>query len=390
MTQVEKTFSTAKVFESPANLSAAIVVPTGKVSVCGDVATVEVWKDKKIVDIKVKLCGTYPAVVCDGKLAKEYALKICAVAESEESGVYYIKSLAYAQDENGAYIGINKDKPELLDEKELTAENMFFVKSEVKPVSPFRKITRYYQEATANQRPVETKSYFLGDFSLGKYDFDITNWAGTRRHFDAGKTAFAQNFSKVLVKYNFKSKEPEWVLFDSVSLPQLIDIDFSELSYVVSNNLTNGLDDESCMAGEDLVFLFGEVAAYDEIDVKMTLGETAKADADAALFETARVRAKILSANMDEYVTLQYTRDDGVLAGKSMKLSAAGVDAEGYSVFEFRMRETQAWQNTVSFIRMAFPEGDYELDYVKLFATGNSSAVKLGKALPMLSDGHFE
>ena len=37
------------------------------------------------------------------------------------------------------------------------------------------------------------------------YDFDITNWAGARTHFDAGKSAFAKDFSRVLVKYNYEN-----------------------------------------------------------------------------------------------------------------------------------------------------------------------------------------
>ena len=68
-------------FKTPSALSAAIVVPTGKVTVCGDIATVEMWKDNKIVDVKVNTLDTYPAVVCDGKLGAEYALKICALVE---------------------------------------------------------------------------------------------------------------------------------------------------------------------------------------------------------------------------------------------------------------------------------------------------------------------
>ena len=103
------------VFECPKCLSEAIVVPTGNVTVSGDVASVEVWKDGKIVNISVDTLGTYPAVVTDGKLAEEYALKICAAVETEKSGVYNLVSLGYAQDENGTYVGLNKDKPELLD-----------------------------------------------------------------------------------------------------------------------------------------------------------------------------------------------------------------------------------------------------------------------------------
>ena len=390
MNKINEIFDAAKVFETPSNLSLSIVVPTGNVTVSENYATVEIWQNNAIVNVKVNTLGTYPAVVVDGTLSKEYALKLCAIAESEESGVYYIKSLGYAEDENGDYIGLNKDKPELLDETEITPDNLFFVKSEVKPISPFRRVDRYYQ-AAANKLFVPTKSYFLGDFSFGKYHFDITNWAGTRVHFDAGKTAFAQDFSKVLVKYNFEDKESEWVLFDSKALPLMsYDIDFKELSYIVSNNPTNGPQDESCMAGEDLVFLFGEVDVPKGKDVALSLGKEAEVNVDAALYETLRFRVKLSGDMSDEDAILTYEREDGAVGEHKFKLASSGIDAEGYHVFELRLREVQVWQNTVSKITITLPEGSYELDYVKLFPTGNASDVKLGDPLPMFSDGHYE
>ena len=390
MNMVNKKFSEAGVFESPSKLSSVIVVPTGNVSVSGNVATVEVWKDKEFVNLKVNTLGTYPSVVSDGKLNEAYALKLCAAVESDEKDVYYLKSLAYAEDENGEYIGINKTNPELLEETELTPENLFFIKSDVEPVSPFRRVDRYYQGA-ANKLYVETKSYFLGDFSIGKYDFDITNWAGRRMRFDAGKTAFAHEFSKVLAKYNFVDKPSEWVLFDSAALPLMsYDIDFKNLSYIVSNNPTNGPKDESCMAGEDLVFLFGEVDVPAGKEVALTFGEETDADVDAALYETLRFRVKISGEVSDENAMLTYVRKDGAVGEQAFKLASGGIDTEGYHVFELRLREVQAWQNTVSKITIALPEGNYELDYVKLFPTGNASDVKLGEPLPMFSDGNFE
>jgi hypothetical protein len=76
MTNTEIKFNEKGVFENPSKLSQAIVVPTGAATVCGDIATVEVWKDNKIENIKVNTAGTYPAVVSDGKLADEYALHL--------------------------------------------------------------------------------------------------------------------------------------------------------------------------------------------------------------------------------------------------------------------------------------------------------------------------
>jgi len=389
--RIDEVFEMSGVLKNPESLSAAIVVPTGKITVFENVVDVEVWKDNRILNVKVNTQGTYPPVVADGKLCEEYALNICTIAETEkDSGVYYIKSLGFSEDENGTYTGINKDKPELLDETEITSENLFFIKTGVKPVTPFRRVDRYYQ-AAANKLFVPTKSYFLGDFSFGKYHFDITNWAGTRVHFNAGKTAFAQEFSKVLVKYNFADKESEWVLFDSAALPLMsYDLDFNNLSYIVSNNTTNGPQDESCMAGEDLVFLFGEVDVPAGIDVNLVLDKETEVNVDAALYETLRFRVKVLGEVSDENAILTYTRADGAVGEQPFKLASAAIDVEGYHVFELRLREVQVWQNTVSKIKITLPEGNYELDYVKLFPTGNASDVKLGKALPMFSDGHFE
>ena len=389
MNMINEKFKEAKIFECPAKLADAIVVPTGKASVSGNIAEVEVWQDKKIVNIKVNTLGIYPAIVVDGKLSDAYAMKLCAVVETEEKGVYYLTSLGFAEDENGEYIGINKTKPELLDEKEITPENLFFVKSDVEPVSPFRRVDRYYQGA-ANKLYVETKSYFLGDLSIGKYDFDITNWAGRRMRFDAGKTAFAQDYSKVLVKYNFVCGKTEWVLFDSAALPLMGDVDFKKLSYVVSNNPTNGPEDESCMAGEDLVFLAGEVDLPEGKDIALELGKEAAADVDAALYETLRFRVKINGEASADDAKLTYVRKDGAVGELAFKLASGGVDIDGWHVFELKLREVQAWQNTIAKFTIDFPAGDYELDYVKLYPTGNSSDVKLGKALPMFSDGNFE
>ena len=386
--QTEKRFNEFGIFETPDKLSTAIVVPTGTVKVCGDVATLEVWKDNKIVNIKVNTLGTYPAVINNDKLADEYALKICAAVETEESGVYYIKSVGYAQDENGAYVGLNKDKPELLDETELTAENMFFVKSEVVPVSPFRTVVRYFQNAS-NKVPVPTRSYFLGDFSFGKYDFDITCWSGTRQHFMAGKTAFAQDFSKVLVKYNFANKASEWVVYDSKTLPLMVDIDFKELSYVVSNNPTNGPVDESCMKGEDIVFLFGEVDVPEIKQISLAPGKETEVGVDAALYKVLRMRVKIDGEPSDGEAKFTYARTDGAVCEYKFTLGLAGVDTEGYYVFDLKMREVQSWQNVIKSVKVEFPEGNYEIDYAMLLATGYSSDVKLGKALPMFSDGNY-
>lgn len=380
----------SEMFGNPAALSSAVVIPTGKVTDCGEIATLEVWKNNIIENVKIDTKDTYPKVVSDGKLGDEYNLKLCALVE-KESGVYSIISLGCATDgENGAYVGLNKDKPELLDETEITPENLFFIKSNVKPISPFRRVDRYYQGA-GNKLFVPTKSYFLGDYSFGKYHFDITNWAGTRVHFDAGKTAFAQDFSKVLVKYNFEDKEPEWVLFDAAALPLMsYDIDFKNLSYIVSNNPANGPQDESCMAGEDLVFLFGEVDVPSGKDIALDFGKEAQVNVDAALYETLRFRVKISGEVSDENAILTYEREDGAVGEQPFKLASSGVDTEGYHVFELRLREVQVWQNTVSKIKITLPEGNYELDYVKLFPTGNKSDVKLSAALPMFSDGHFE
>ena len=305
MNMINEKFNEAKIFECPAKLSSAIVVPTGSVAVSEDAAAIEVWQDNKIVNIKVNTIGTYPSVVIDGKLSDAYTKQICAVVESEVKGVYYLKSLAFAEDENGAYIGINKSNPELLDETELTAENMFFIKSGVKPVSPVRRVDRYYQGA-GNKLFVNTKSYFLGDFSFGKYDFDITNWAGTRMRFDAGKTAFAKDFSKMLVKYNFADGKTEWVLFDCAALPLMGDVDFKKLSYIVSNNPTNGPQDESCMAGEDLVFLFGEVDLIEGEDVALAFGEEAAVDVDALIVNQQTVHIEQYGTNISHKTTLPF------------------------------------------------------------------------------------
>ena len=212
-----------------------------------------------------------------------------------------------------------------------------------------------------------------------------------RKKFDAGKTAFAKDFSKVLVKYNFADKTSEWVLFDSKALPLMsYNIDFKKLSYIVSNNPTNGPEDESCMAGEDLVFVFGEVDVPEGKDIELTLGEDARADVDAGLYETLRFRVKITGTLSDENAVLTYVRSNGTVGEQPFKLASSGVDTEGYHVFEMKLKEVLVWQNVVSTIKITFPDGEYELDYVKLFPTGNSSDVKLGKALPMFSDGDFK
>ncbi|MBR2021360.1 MAG: hypothetical protein IJ939_02900, partial [Clostridia bacterium] len=349
----------------------------------------EVWKDGKIVNISVDTRDTYPAVVADGKLAEEYALKICAAVETDKSDVYNLVSLGYAQDENGTYVGLNKDKPELLDETELTQENMFFIRNDFEPVSPFRRVDRYYQ-GQHNRMGVETKSYFLCDFSFGKYDFDITNWAGTRTHFDAGKSAFAKDFSRVLVKYNYENKASDWVVYDDAALPLMGDVKFKKLSYIVSNNVKNGPEDESCMAGEDLVFLFGEVDVPAGKKVNLVLSEKAETCADAALYETFRVRMKVKGELSDELAVLTYERKDGAVGERKFKLAMAGVDTEGYLILDFKMREVQIWQNIISGIKVELPEGNYEIDYAEFLPTGSSSDVKLGAPLPMFSDGNYE
>ena len=355
----------------PATLLSATVIPTNDNSpvVEGDYATITAWQNGSLTTIKVVTKGTWPAIIENGILSDSYDNQPCAIAQIGTTGTYYLKSLANSLNADGGdYIGINKDNSVL----DGTDASEMFVSRVESLASPFQRFDRYAQTSSSNASPVTTDSFFLGDFALGTYSHTITNWAGSSKTYEnAGKTAYMTDSSKVVVKYELPDGTSEWATYDATALNASgvngkttlnQNIEFSELTYVVSNNV-NGTSDASTMEAEDLVLLAGvvEVPEYvtsvgDGLDASMYGRIKIKVDSlPSAYYEVSKSFSS--STNVAYTFNLKFTRLDAYGNSKEFTSYAItdkhfGVLAGGGYVLDFDMTLVPEWQGTITDVQL--------------------------------------
>lgn len=443
--QIEKESASAiigkfsSVLANPSTLMGSIVIPTELVKAESASAILKVFNvsTNAFEEITVNTANTWPAIIKNGALNSSYTLKPCAVVT--ENGTKYIMSLGYSRDgESGQYTGIEKSDVSILDDEADTDGTNMFIKNTFRPESPFRKVTRYFQRTDAYANKVTsgvTPSYFLGDFSFGSYNFKSNIWSNVAKEFEAGKTAFAQNYSKVVAKYNYADGSSDWVVYDKDAIALVDNIDFATTTYIVANdpdnltledntgvtNTVTGESYDSIMEGEKLVFLFGEVNMPAQVGVEFndatgyTLTNAASSSIsdgvltisanksssdsgraqvnvsdvsiDASLYNTIMIKAlPSFNGSSDNYVTgyVKFTRKTGNTSKDykysfNMKTSKA-TSVDGMYVYKLDMSNVTYWHGTIENISVTFPIGSsitnkqHKIDFVRFLATGYDSA----------------
>ena len=193
-----------EIMTSPLEVSQNIIIPTSikDVEAVSDGDTEEVitfvyaYVDEEVKYVPVSLDDCCPAIVEDGKVTAEYDEKLC-VYTIDKDGIYHIRSLGYAENENGEYIGLEKEDPGILYNEE--DENVMF-----------------YVDRKENQElyRVVGNRYDVGFDALVTFD---ENTVIVIRHYDSDKDRY------------------EYVIYDNDTIENLTFKNI-DLTYIVSNN----------------------------------------------------------------------------------------------------------------------------------------------------------
>ena len=326
------------VMNSSSSIKSNLIIPTNDTAptVSGNIVTMKAWKDGSIVTLNVSTKNTYPAIIDTntGLLSDAYAEKPCVYYLSD--GVYYIKSLGRSTNAGGDYNGVEKSDPSAM---EANVDGSALFLSEITDgnvASPFQRLP-IDDELTNGQ-----DSFFLGDFATGKFEFTFSRANSATRTIETGKTGIIGSDSKVVAKYNFANGTTEWVSYAQAQLLKMgLDsdnydikdgIDFTNLTYVVSNNTTNA--GENQREYEDLVILAGEV---DVPEHTTTLTNFNSAEYNKVIVKTT---------SSASYVTVTFTRADGV--SNSIKYYAYGTTPDGYRVFDVDLDGIAKYHSTIT------------------------------------------
>ncbi len=193
-----------EIMSSSLSVAQNIVIPTS----LKDVETVYIsdieenitfvyaYVDESVKYVPVYLEDCYPAIVEDGKLNAEYDEKLC-IYTVDSNGLYHIRSLGYAENENGEYIGLEKEDMSVLYDEE--NENVMF-----------------YVDGQENQELFRV----VGN----RYDIG----------FDT-RVVFDENTSIVIRRYDRDKDKYEYIIYDCDTI---YDLEFNniDLTYIVSNN----------------------------------------------------------------------------------------------------------------------------------------------------------
>lgn len=344
-----------KIMSSRSTILSHLIIPTNDVlpTVSGNIVTMRVWKDGAITTINVSTKNAYPALLTSDnkKISEAYAEKPCVYYES--NGVYYIKSLGRSTNAGGDYNGVEKSNPSAM---EANVDGSALFLSEINNVvSPFQRLP--IDDELVNGK----ESFFLGDFATGEFDFTFQRANSATRTISTGKTGIVGSDSKVVAKYNFPNGNTEWVSFAQAQLLKMgIDnnsrliadgIDFTNLTYVVSNNTTSVGSAINQREYEDLAVLAGVV------DVPATVNYT------TTNFLAAKYNKVIVkTTSAASYVTVTFTRTDDV--SDSIKYYAYGTTADGYRLFDVDLYGMAKYHSTIKSLTVKANSGSVSYAYL--------------------------
>jgi len=345
------------VMSSSSSIKSSLIIPTNDTAptVSGNIVTMKAWKDGSIVTLNVSTKDTYPAIIDTntGLLSDAYAEKPCVYYLSD--GVYYIKSLGRSTNAGGDYNGVEKSDPSAM---EANVDGSALFLSEITDgnvASPFQRLP--IDDELTNGKD----SFFLGDFATGEFDFTFQRANSATRTITTGKTGIIGSDSKVVAKYNFADGTTEWVSFAQAQLLKMgLDsnnrdvadgIDFTNLTYVVSNNTTSVGSAINQREYEDLAVLAGVV------NVPATVNYT------TTNFLAAKYNKVIVkTTNAASYVTVTFTRTDGV--SDSIKYYAYGTTADGYRLFDVDLYGMAKYHSTIKSLTVKANSGSVSYAYL--------------------------
>ncbi len=344
------------VMSSASSIKENLIIPTNDTAptVSGDIVTMKAWMDGSLVTLNVSTKDTYPAIIdtSTGLLSDAYNEKPCVYYLSD--GVYYIRSLGRSENAGGDYNGLEKSDATAM-EANVDASALFL--SEIEDVaSPFQRLP--IDDELTNGKD----SFFLGDFATGEFDFTFQRANSTTRIITTGKTGIIGSDSVVVAKYNFPNGTTEWVSYsvdqllkmglDSSSEDIADGIDFTNLTYVVSNNTTSVASGTvNQREYEDLAVLAGVV------DVPATVNYT------TTNFLAAKYNKVIVkTTSATSYVTVKFTRADGV--SDSIKYYAYGTTTDDYRIFDVDLYGMAKYHSTISSLTVTANSGSVSYAYL--------------------------
>ncbi len=345
-----------KVIRSASSIKSNLIIPTNDTAptVSGEIVTMKAWMNGSLATLNVSTKDTYPAIIDTntGLLSDAYAEKPCVYYVS--NGVYYIRSLGRSTTAGGDYNGVEKSDASAM---EANVDGSALFLSEITNVeSPFQRLP--VDDELTNGKD----SFFLGDFATGEFDFTFQRNNSATRTIATGKTGIVSSDSKVVAKYNFPNGTTEWVSFSQAQLlkmgldsnnNQIADgIDFTNLTYVVSNNTTSVASGTvNQREYENLAVLAGVV------DVPTTVNYT------TTNFLAAKYNKVIVkTTSAASYVTVKFTRADGV--SDSIKYYAYGTTADGYRLFDVDLHGMAKYHSTIKSLTVTANSGSVSYAYL--------------------------
>lgn len=177
------------------------------------------WVDGETKFVPVETEDVYPKIMDSDDLAEEYNMQLCTYSVDAD-GIYTIKSLGFATNEDDEYKGVEKEDTTVLDGDD--EDEQFIV--------------------------------------LGMEDVAVTKKAGTRFNVDKfDRDVVLKSYTKILVLvHDTENDEYEMVEYDSTSFKASVDGTFDTATMLVGNN-------PDSKAKEDLILFFATIDE-DEFD----------------------------------------------------------------------------------------------------------------------------
>lgn len=329
-----------------------------------------------------------PAIIDSASemVSKAYNDQLC-IYVVDENGYYHIRSLGYARDEYNSYSGLECDDASILSSDN---EKDMFIQTNA--------------QMTSSVQRINGSELYLG--SREKVD-----------------SVLANENSKIIIKYNLAdSGTTEYVTFEYNSLIHRslsrgghanlgLSFPFDRMTYLLSNDVDSN-------KREDLVVIYGEITQYDDSGYDLEFNGNASGspsgtsknfsakgytvrqcssvvekngtvkyeglydhgiqfdnvmNLDASCFNRLRIRMKTDAEIPEGEVASFYFKRNGETAfteNRSYSLrfqECAGVDSDGWLIFDVDLSNVSMWQGTITGFRFDPTNiaGTYEVDYIR-------------------------
>lgn len=192
------------------------------------------WINGECKYVPVETEDVYPAIIDGGNLTAEYDMQLCTYT-IDAHGIYTIKSLGFAEDEDGNYKGVTKD-PEYLEEHE--GKNGKILDGVLDT-----------DDEDAQFIVVDEENVTMKKVASSRFDID----------FD--RTVILKPYTKILVLVEDEDGDYEMVEYDATNFKSSVETAFDTVTYLVSNN-------PDSKTRENLVLLFATMSEDLEFEAK--------------------------------------------------------------------------------------------------------------------------